>query len=139
MPEDYPRFDTRSTSVVLRVLVGIVLLAGLLWLAGAQFLPGLGAYAYALKYHVTMDRAHFAPKPKDCDWSQPPIGNKSCHYQIRVVLKAVLRTSTGQDMDEDLDEEQYKQAVAARGPYDLPGPVPVVKDVFVDWVKIEEH
>ncbi len=36
-----------------------------------------------------------------------------------------------------MDEETYRKAVTSKAHYDAV--VPIVTDVYIDWVKVEEH
>ena len=81
--EEGVRFGT-----LLRVgLLGVLIMGAVFLLV--QFLapekhPDLltpGKYQLALKYGLTEDQVFMDPKPKDCDFTDPPIGDKRCHYE----------------------------------------------------------
>jgi hypothetical protein len=40
-----------------------------------------GKYQLALKYHLTEDHVFMDPKPKGCDFTDAPLGDKHCHYE----------------------------------------------------------
>jgi len=40
-----------------------------------------GKYQLALKYHLTEDQVLMDAKPKGCDFSDAPVGDKHCHYE----------------------------------------------------------
>jgi len=140
MSSGTPLFDSANTGNGPKILVGLVLLAVLLWLGVSERLPGPWwyEYSYAQKYHVTIDLVHCASKPNDCDWGQLPIGNKACHYNPLVVLKITQHTSMGQDMDDEMNEEEYRKATTERGRYDEPLP-PKLTGVYINWVKVRDR
>jgi hypothetical protein len=39
-----------------------------------------GKYQLALKYNLTEDQVFMDPKPKDCDFTAEPVGDKHCHF-----------------------------------------------------------
>jgi len=41
-------------------------------------------FRYASKYGISQDKITKARKPHDCDWMKAPIGDKDCHFEIRV-------------------------------------------------------
>ena len=63
------------------LIVGVVFLL-------AQFLtphkhPDIltpGKYQLALKYNLTEDQVFMDPKPKGCDFTDAPLGDKHCHF-----------------------------------------------------------
>ena len=132
-------FDSGSGHTGLIVAVALLFFCGLLWF-GTEFTSysGLNEYGYAQKYHVTIDLVHAAPKPKDCDWGQMPIGNKACHYERKVRIKVTQHTVMGQDLDEDMSEEEYTKATTDRGRYDEPLP-PRLTQIQISWVKVPDR
>lgn len=38
-------------------------------------------YGIALKYHLTEEQVDMDPKPAGCDFSDPPAGDKHCHFE----------------------------------------------------------
>jgi len=40
-----------------------------------------GKYQLALKYHLTEDQVFMDPKPKSCDFTDAPLGDKHCHFE----------------------------------------------------------
>ena len=40
-----------------------------------------GKYQLALKYHLTEDQVFMDAKPKGCDFTDAPLGDKHCHYE----------------------------------------------------------
>lgn len=127
-------FDGRNSQDGMRVLRGVAFLGGLLCLVWIVFAPEpwRDSFNYSNKYNIREDSVHFQPKPKDCDWGHAPIGDKACHYKKQVLLGIARNTAQGQYMD----EETYKKAVTGKGLYD--SPAPIVTDVYVDWVKVED-
>jgi hypothetical protein len=139
MPDSHPPFDDRGSPNGLIVAAGLLLFCGLLWFGTeVPSYSGWDEYGYAQKYHVTIDLVHVAPKPKDCDWVQMPIGNKACHYERKVLIKVTQHTVMGQDLDEDMTEEEYTKAATQRGRYDEPLP-PRLTAIQISWVKVEGH
>jgi hypothetical protein len=119
----------------MRVLWGVALLGGFLWFVWVVFVPESwrDLFNYSSKYNIQNDSVHFTPKPKDCDWGHAPIGDKGCHYKKQVLLGISPTTAQGQYMD----EETYRKAVTGKAQYDAV--VPIVTDVYIDWVKVEEQ
>jgi hypothetical protein len=77
--------------VLLRIgLWGVVILAGIF--IAVQFLmpekhPDVltpGKYQLALKYGLTVDQVFIDPKPAGCDFTDPPLGDKHCHFEQNV-------------------------------------------------------
>lgn len=64
-------------------------------------------------------------KPHECDWLKAPIGNKECHYEVRVIL--VIRHSDGTRSISDDGGETW-----AVDTYDLEPSMHVV------WQKVDE-
>jgi hypothetical protein len=73
-------------------LMRVVLWAMLLFGAGVAVVQYLGPekhpdiltpgnYQIALKYHLTEDQVFMDEKPKDCDSTTPPMGDKHCHFE----------------------------------------------------------
>ncbi len=54
------------------------------FIAGAACLYWFGPSVYSIKYALSADKIYVDPKPPECDFWHPPVGNKKCHYQ-RVV------------------------------------------------------
>lgn len=73
---------------LLRVALWGVLIVGVVYLL-AQFLrperhPDVltpGKYQIALKYNLLEDDVFMDPKPKDCDFTAAPVGDKHCHFE----------------------------------------------------------
>jgi len=40
-----------------------------------------GKYQLALKYNLTEDQVFMDEKPKGCDFTDAPVGDKHCHYE----------------------------------------------------------
>jgi hypothetical protein len=40
-----------------------------------------GKYQLALKYNLTEDQVFMDPKPKGCDFTDAPVGDKHCHFE----------------------------------------------------------
>ena len=63
------------------------------WIWAAIFLAitacfsWVGPGVYSIKYAVSADKIYLDPKPPDCDFWHPPIGNKGCHYQNVVIAR----------------------------------------------------
>jgi hypothetical protein len=79
--------------VLLRIgLWGIVIIMAVL--VTMQFLrpekhPDIltpGKYRLALKYGLTVDQVFIDPKPPGCDFADPPLGDKHCHFEQNVYL-----------------------------------------------------
>ena len=76
---------------LLRVVVWGILIVGVVFLA-VQFLgPGRhpdilipGKYQLALKYGLTEDQVFMDEKPRDCDFTSAPVGDKHCHFEQSV-------------------------------------------------------
>ena len=74
--------------VLLRVGIWVLVIVGAGCLL-AQYLaskkhPDIltpGKYQLALKYHLTEDQVFMDPKPKGCDFTDAPLGDKHCHYE----------------------------------------------------------
>lgn len=83
---------------LLRVVLWGVLIIGVVYLL-AQFLapekhPELltpGKYQLALKYNLTEDQVFMDAKPKGCDFTDAPLGDKYCHFEqsLNVVRKCL--------------------------------------------------
>jgi hypothetical protein len=50
-----------------------------------------GKYQLALKYRLTEDQVFMDPKPKGCDFTDAPLGDKHCHFErsLNVVRKCL--------------------------------------------------
>ena len=135
MAREKAAFDGRNSQNGMRVFWGLALLLGFLWLAWRAVVPEpwRDSFNYSSKYHIQDDSVHFTPKPKDCDWGHAPIGGKGCHYKKQVLLGISRDTAQGRYMD----EETYRKAVTGKAQYDAV--VPIVTDVYINWVKIEDQ
>ena len=74
--------------VLLRVGVWGVLIIGAVFLAVQFLAPSKhseiltpGKYTLALKYGLTEDQVFMDPKPKGCDFTDAPLGDKHCHFE----------------------------------------------------------
>jgi hypothetical protein len=82
-----------------RVGIWGLLIVGLLFLL-AQFLERTkhpefltpGKYQLALQYHLTEDQVFMDPKPKGCDFTDAPLGDKHCHVEqsLNIVRECLL-------------------------------------------------
>jgi len=50
-----------------------------------------GKYQLALKYNLTEDQVYMDAKPKGCDFTDAPLGDKHCHFEqsLNVVRKCL--------------------------------------------------
>jgi hypothetical protein len=78
------------------VIVGVVYLALHFGVRGLFLTPGknaepAGQYGIALKYNVTMEQVVMDPKPKGCDFTDAPVGDKHCRFEpsLNVVRKCL--------------------------------------------------
>jgi hypothetical protein len=63
------------------------------WICASFFLAitacfyWVGHSVYSIKYALSADKIYLDPKPPDCDFWYPPVGNKGCHYQNVVIAR----------------------------------------------------
>lgn len=110
---------------LLRVgLLGIVIVGVVYWVVqflGSRKNPNVLAetkYGIALKYNLTEDQVFMDAKPKDCDFTAVPVGDKHCHFEqsLNVVRECVSLSGT-------------PTAPEANCP---------VKRVYVSWRKVQD-
>lgn len=84
--------------ILLRIGFLGFLMVGAIFLAAQYLAPGkrpsvLGQtkYAIALKYNLTEDLVFMEAKPKECDFTEAPLGDKHCHFEqeLNVVRECV--------------------------------------------------
>ena len=80
--------DRVALGVLLRVGIWGVLILGAGYLVVQYLAPERhpdiltpGKYQLALKYHLTEDQVFMDAKPKGCDFTDAPLGDKHCHYE----------------------------------------------------------
>lgn len=73
---------------LLRVVLWGILIVAVVFLAVQSIRPGKhsdlltpGKYQLALKYHLLEDDVYMDPKPKGCDFTDPPLGDKHCQFE----------------------------------------------------------
>jgi len=83
---------------LLKVVILAVLIVGAGYLLAQYLAPekhpdtlAPGKYQIALKYNLTMEQVFMDEKPKDCDFSADPPGEKHCHFEqsLNVVRKCL--------------------------------------------------
>lgn len=131
MAESEPSFDGKNSRNGLRVLWKLAWLGGFAWLIWAVFVPDSWRdnFNYSNDFHLNSEHIHSLHKPTDCNWGHAPLGDKACHYEKHVELL----TSSGESMS----EEEFKKATVGKGLYDPPAPV--LTDVRIYWVKIQDN
>ena len=81
-----------------KVLIFVVLIVGAGYLLSQYLATEMhpdyltpGKYQIALKYNVTMEQVFMDDKPRDCDFSAEPSGEKHCHFEqsLNVVRKCL--------------------------------------------------
>jgi hypothetical protein len=66
--------------VIIVIIVGIV--AFEYWRLGDKG-------RFALQYHISPDVVVVEPRPHGCDFDDPPLGNKHCHFEKEVDVERV--------------------------------------------------
>lgn len=76
---------------LLRVVLWGILIVSAVFLAVQFLAPGKhsdtltpGKYSLALKYGLTEEQVFMDAKPKGCDFTDAPLGDKRCHFEQSV-------------------------------------------------------
>ena len=98
-------------------------------------------FRYSIQYGVSYGKITKAKEPRDCDWLSAPLGDKDCHYEVRMskVLKAndthgkpIVSYDGGATWiaDGESDRPVYPE---------LPGGTTEVVSVFLNWERVEDE
>jgi len=96
-------------------------------------------FRYASKYGISQDKITKARKPHDCDWMKAPIGDKDCHFEIRVHTDRAAFDQYGKRIVLFDDGVTWLPADNINRPYPLVPHegVDTVTAVTLTWEKIE--
>jgi len=105
---------------------------------------------YAFQYGANYSDVTKDQKPHDCDWLKAPIGDKECHYDMKVLVAEIRSTDqkTGRSIisydegrtwtwnpDATLDASR---PAPETGYHPSPGTYPTRKIIYIVWLKVTE-
>jgi hypothetical protein len=105
---------------------------------------------YAFQYGANYDDVTKDQKPHDCDWLKAPIGDKECHYDMKVLVTEIRSTDqkTGRPIVSydggiswvwNPDATLNTSSPAAEADYHpSPGNYPIRKIIYIVWLKVTE-
>jgi hypothetical protein len=106
---------------------------------------------YSIQYDVPYDKVTKPNKPHDCDWLKAPIGDKECHYEIRVYTVRTAADTRGNAIISYDEGATWTRCIRSgadtcTAPSDGIEPYPeqpatpvVVRSVALGWEKTDEE
>jgi hypothetical protein len=94
-------------------------------------------WRYELEYSVDSDKVYKQPQPHDCNFLAAPMGEKYCHYDLKVSTLRWARSTAGMPISSMDDGKTWDVFTPEAGAV-----VPVsstVQDVYVTWDKKEDE
>ena len=96
---------------------------------------------YSMQYSVSYEKVTKENEPHDCDCLRAPIGDKVCHFEIRVGKVLSARDDYGKPIVSYDDGKTWiPDGDAARPIYrEAPKSMPEVSSVYLTWEKVENQ
>lgn len=119
--EEVPPLGSQKMPEDAKGIIGLAVLIGL----GVFWWTGLydqvtDTLFYMVEYGINASDISFDTRPTNCDWSDPPIGPKGCHYK-----KLVIET--------DVNGRQWRKHSETR-----PRPFARTREIAVQWEMVND-
>ena len=92
---------------------------------------------YALQYSLKLGSVSKDKKPRDCDWLRSPLGNKDCHFEVKIETIKEGFDEHGAPVVSYDDGATWNPADGIDKPYPLAAKVPTIRSVNISWEKLQ--
>jgi len=96
-------------------------------------------FRYSIQYQIPSSKIVKENEPHDCDFLKAPIGNKVCHYEIRVSTVRTAFDTHGKPIISFDEGLKWFSSEEPERPYAEVPIRPVVSTVSLTWEKVEDE